>query len=297
MADETGGGTQHPESTGSWRECDELLKRASGGLTEEFETTACWREAIRRATAQVAKLLDRREWNYLADVFNGIFADHFTDGPQLALRVRDAIQLGRCGKEWFGPREAEKRAKAVAAKLADMSYAEAWAVIYACRAFWSGPKDHYWQSKQSHAPAKWWLRAPEQVRCDPQPGEAQEGNPLPAVAPGITPEMVEQLRALNYPDVAISRHSLAGAQRIIREGQPLTGVTPQRSPSVPASTAANRLAAGMKKIEAWLRAHGVKAEDVTEAILHMELGASYTGKASRLVNDKVPEDEEADKEG
>jgi hypothetical protein len=89
-------------------------------------------QQIVRATVSVSQLLSRGEWSYLADCFNGtIHEPRFSDiGDCLAQSVEDQDEFYQTGTKWGVD------AAALAAKLRQLSYIEAWAVVTAVSWFW-----------------------------------------------------------------------------------------------------------------------------------------------------------------
>jgi hypothetical protein len=89
-------------------------------------------ELIARATAAISEQFSRGEWSYLADCFNGtIFEPRFSNlGDSLAHSVEDQDEFYQTGTKWGVD------AAALAVKLRQLSYIEAWAVVTAVSWFW-----------------------------------------------------------------------------------------------------------------------------------------------------------------
>lgn len=109
------------------------LGDAGPALTEAAE---CWAECVTRAGAEVAGRLAPAEWHYLADMLRGTRMEpSFGDpGAILAADAADADAHEGLGEKWGAD------PAALAGKLAGLSYAQAWAVVLACRWFWAAGK-------------------------------------------------------------------------------------------------------------------------------------------------------------
>lgn len=122
--------------------------------TAALELAVCVaRNALAEASAQVAGMFSREEWNYLADVMNAPLLDgYLTRGSPahaLALEAHDGHALNGTGTTWFGPKKAGERVKGLVKKLAGLTTVQAWAVLLAVHRFWR-------HQDIDHAKDEWW---------------------------------------------------------------------------------------------------------------------------------------------
>lgn len=120
----------------------------------------CWAEAIARATAQNAALFDRTEWMYLADLLRGVILEpgFGTPGAILADDARDGAAHDGLGRKWFGE-TADRDVAALAAKLEDLDYTRAWAVVLSVQ--------HFWASSDDERAGQWWTIAARRAAAAP----------------------------------------------------------------------------------------------------------------------------------
>ena len=143
--------------------------RICGGPSAMFaaRAIACWAMIERRVSAQLCELLDRREWNFLADVLNGtVEGDYYLGMYQhgasaLALEVHDAQALNGTGDRWFGRELEQGSGQAAADELEQKILAMSWEQIVGVRTavnfFWAdaGPDG----GRIDHTRDEWWTVA------------------------------------------------------------------------------------------------------------------------------------------
>jgi len=131
---------------------------AVDGATQITSALARYAEAIDRAGRELDQLLDRQEWNLMADVLNGC-ADiwEWSETPMSSLlliraEVEDGHRLDRAGDKWFGeelePGSGDKATKALLGKLGKLTTIHGDAIMAAIRYFWRCPEidhtEHCW---------------------------------------------------------------------------------------------------------------------------------------------------------
>jgi hypothetical protein len=123
-----------------------VLGTGTPGLNQALE---CWADLIARASVENAKRFRSEEWQYLADCANGIRWEPTVANPGkgLAQQASDAHELEGPGSKWLA-RSSE--VAALAKKLGQLSYVEAWALILAVQSFWDNheridrEKEEWW---------------------------------------------------------------------------------------------------------------------------------------------------------
>lgn len=114
----------------------------------------CWAASLARATRANESLLDPAEWNYLAAAFDvalKVSPLEERPGKRLADAARGAQDLDGAGNTFFGGHnEAKRRVGELAAKLHQLDYHRAWAVLWAVR----------WKQSQGDIAegGRWWTQ-------------------------------------------------------------------------------------------------------------------------------------------
>ena len=112
-----------------------------------------WEMALNLAQAEVESILDREEWNCLADVMNGALwtvQSGTRPGMIFAANVEDGHRLNGVGEKWFES-SPDERIKALIGKLHALTYVQAWAVGSAIRWFWANSELQF-----DHQTEEWW---------------------------------------------------------------------------------------------------------------------------------------------
>jgi hypothetical protein len=119
-------------------------------------------DAIDRAGRELNQLLDREEWNLMADVLNGC-ADlwEYSESPPMyslsliRAEVEDGHRLDGLGYKWFGEedrKKADAKLKALLGKLGKLNSLQGDAIMAAVRHFWRHAGDGI-----DHTEIAWWM--------------------------------------------------------------------------------------------------------------------------------------------
>jgi hypothetical protein len=134
------------------------LDRMKHGATQISMALSRYAEHVHRAGRHIEAILDRDEWNAIADVCNGCADLWDYSGTSYLImiqaNVEDGHELDGLGYKWFGDGSVgDERIKNMLRKLDGMTNIEGDAIAAAVRYFWTHCHEI------DHARDEWWMLA------------------------------------------------------------------------------------------------------------------------------------------